>query len=50
MRMANPVTLLASSTPPPTSHGVDVSVHAYTRGDGTYVAPYTRSAPGRGRR
>ena len=35
----------ASSTP-----SGDVSVHGYTRSDGTYVPPYTRAAPGRGRR
>jgi len=31
------------STPAPP--GTDVNVKGYTRGDGTYVAPYTRSAP-----
>ena len=33
-----------STSPPP---GIDVNVRGYTRGDGTYVAPYTRSAPKR---
>ena len=28
------------------SHGGSVHVSGYTRKDGTYVAPYTRSAPG----
>jgi endonuclease YncB( thermonuclease family) len=31
-----------STSPPP---GTDVNVRGYTRGDGTYVAPYTGSAP-----
>lgn len=31
-----------------TSRGDDVSVRGYTRQDGTVVAPYTRSAPGKG--
>jgi len=30
------------------SHGGTVSVRGYTRKDGTYVAPHTRSAPGSG--
>ena len=30
------------------SHGGSVSVHGYTRSNGTYVAPYTRSASGSG--
>lgn len=30
------------------SHGGSVSVHGYTRSNGTYVAPYTRSAPSGG--
>jgi endonuclease YncB( thermonuclease family) len=30
------------------SPGTDVPVKGYTRGDGTYVAPHTRSAPGTG--
>jgi micrococcal nuclease len=29
----------------PAPPGTDVNVRGYTRGDGTYVAPYTRSAP-----
>ena len=33
-----------STAAPP---GSDVNVRGYTRGDGTYVAPYTRSAPKR---
>jgi micrococcal nuclease len=33
-----------SISPPP---GTDVNVRGYTRGDGAYVAPYTRSAPKR---
>jgi micrococcal nuclease len=31
----------------PAAPGTDVNVRGYTRGDGTYVAPYTRSAPRR---
>jgi micrococcal nuclease len=31
----------------PAVPGTDVNVRGYTRGDGTYVAPYTRSAPKR---
>ena len=30
--------------------GTDVNVRGYYRKDGTYVAPYTRAAPGRGRK
>jgi micrococcal nuclease len=33
-----------STSPPP---GTDVNVRGYSRGDGTYVAPYTQSAPKR---
>lgn len=32
----------------PTGTGKDVRVRGYTRRDGTYVRPHTRSAPGRG--
>jgi Staphylococcal nuclease homologue len=38
----------ASSGYSGSSSGGSVSVRGYTRSDGTYVAPYTRSAPGRG--
>jgi hypothetical protein len=33
---------------PSTGAGKDVRVRGYTRRDGTYVRPHTRSAPGRG--
>lgn len=34
-------------TQPPPQSGGSVQVHGYTRSNGTYVAPHTRSAPSR---
>jgi hypothetical protein len=46
---ASPAAPGGAAAPPATgggsSHGSDVSVRGYTKSDGTYVAPYTRSAP-----
>lgn len=40
--------LTCALTAPVFAGGKSVSVRGYTRKDGTYVAPYTRSAPGSG--
>jgi hypothetical protein len=55
-RSSNPADLLdAQSTASTVSGssnqaGTDVPVRGFYRKDGTYVAPYTRAAPGRGRK